>query len=91
MGEIDIIAKDQLELVFVEVRLRNNTRFGSGADSVTADKQRKLARAARYYLLAHNTSEQEPICRFDVLSLRQPHYAKGTRWQVQWITDAFSF
>lgn len=75
----------------MEVRLRNNEHFGSGADSVTAAKQRKLARAARYYLLTRSSSEQDPICRFDVLSLRQPNYSHGARWQVQWITDAFRF
>ncbi|MFK7912925.1 MAG: YraN family protein [Pseudomonadales bacterium] len=91
LGEIDIVAWDKQELVFVEVRLRNNLQFGSGAESVTAAKQRKLARAARYYLLTQSRANPDPICRFDVLSLRQRHYPYRARWQVQWITDAFSF
>lgn len=90
VGEIDIVARDRNELVFVEVRLRNNTQFGSGAESVTWTKQHKLIQAARYYLLTHRNSGIEPICRFDVISMREPNYAGRARWQVQWIADAFS-
>ena len=74
----------------MEVRLRNNRRFGNGAESITASKRRKLARAARYYLLTQVSEVNEPICRFDVLSLRQPNCNGRALWRVQWITNAFS-
>jgi putative endonuclease len=48
MGEIDIIMLDKSEqtLVFVEVRYRQNTQFGSATDSVNHNKQTKLIRTA---------------------------------------------
>jgi len=67
-GEIDLVMKDQESVVFVEVRFREDTRFGSGADSVTVAKQRKLSRAALYFLYRNPRYSQIP-CRFDVVSV----------------------
>ena len=38
-GEIDLVMLDADNLVFVEVRSRNNENFGSAAESVTRKKQ----------------------------------------------------
>ena len=65
-GEIDLIARDRDMLVFVEVRLRSNAAFGGAAESITAAKRRRLARAAGYYLA---TLGREPPCRFDAILL----------------------
>lgn len=48
-GEIDIIAMDGTELVFVEVKTRRNLNFGLPCESVTAAKIKHLKRAAAYY------------------------------------------
>ena len=40
-GEIDLIMQDGAYLVFVEVRKRTNTRFGSAAESITPQKTTK--------------------------------------------------
>ena len=42
-GELDIVALDGGVLVFVEVRARGSGRFGNPAESVTAQKQRRVA------------------------------------------------
>ncbi|MGI8422627.1 MAG: YraN family protein [Chloroflexota bacterium] len=52
-GEIDLIAQDQTELVFVEVRTRSGSAFGTPEDSVTARKRRKMAECALSYLAEH--------------------------------------
>ena len=53
MGEIDlIVAKDQ-ELVFVEVKTRRSSKFGSGLDAVDFFKQRKLVKTMKLYLRQH--------------------------------------
>ena len=49
-GEVDIIARDQDRLAFVEVRARRGTAFGTPEESVTARKQVRLAAVARSYL-----------------------------------------
>ena len=49
-GEIDIIARDQGRLAFVEVRARRGTAYGTPEESVTRRKQVRLATVARHYL-----------------------------------------
>jgi putative endonuclease len=85
LGELDLIMEHELMLVFVEVRLRNNLSFGSGAESVNHPKQRKLIRAAGFFLMRH-PSYQDWRCRFDVVSVSKRNY----RTHCEWIRDAFS-
>ena len=52
-GEIDLILQKENELVFVEVKARRNSKFGSAAESVDLYKQRKLVRTTKLYLKQH--------------------------------------
>jgi len=79
-GEIDLVAEDGGTLVFAEVRLRRNQRYGGAAESVTAAKQARLVAAARLYLMRRPDAD----CRFDVLLLDS---LEGSR--IQWIRNAF--
>ena len=81
-GEIDLIMQDGKVTVFVEVRLRGNSRFGGGAVSVTTQKQRRLIAAAEHYLAGKRTL---PLCRFDVITLDRLELSN-----IEWIKDAFS-
>lgn len=83
-GEIDLIMQDKDALVFVEVRFRDNDRFGSGAETVTRSKQVKLAKAASYFLLINPAYSQRP-CRFDVISI----HGKQGNTVFDWIKNAF--
>ena len=66
-GEVDVIARHQGFLVFIEVKTRRSTRFGLPADALTGRKQRQLIRIAEDYLLHHDCADMP--CRFDVLSI----------------------
>jgi putative endonuclease len=48
--EIDIVAKKDNRLFFVEVRYRTTNQQGSGIDSVTQAKLKKMQRSAWYYV-----------------------------------------
>jgi putative endonuclease len=83
-GEIDLVLRDGSTLVFAEVRYRGNPSHGSGADSVTPEKQRRITRAAQFYLLKHPAERNRP-CRFDVVSIGT---VKG-KTRLDWIRNAF--
>lgn len=79
-GEIDLLMQDGSVLVFVEVRSRNDTRFGGALASVGHRKRERLIRTARFFL--HTTWQGGlPRCRFDVVAF------DGER--CCWIRDAF--
>ena len=66
-GEIDIIARDGGTLVFVEVKARSSSEYGSPAEAVTPRKQRKIVLMASDYLA--RSGHAPPPCRFDVVSV----------------------
>jgi putative endonuclease len=67
LGEVDLIALDRRTVVFVEVKTRRSTRFGSPVDDVDLRKQRQIARAAECYLDAHRLHDR--AVRFDVVAV----------------------
>lgn len=64
-GEIDLIAKKDGYLVFVEVKYRADERFGVPEEAVDYRKQKKIIGAARCYMYQHRLPVDTP-CRFDV-------------------------
>lgn len=67
LGEIDIIAKKNGVIVFIEVKTRRNTHFGLPAEAVGYRKQSKIIKTAWQYLLySHN--QQMPF-RFDIIEV----------------------
>ena len=66
-GEIDIIAKIEDELVFIEVKSRSSTRYGYPAEAVNYKKINKISNVARYFMLINNFNDV-PI-RFDVIEI----------------------
>ncbi|MBQ9266993.1 MAG: YraN family protein [Clostridia bacterium] len=69
IGEIDIIALDVDEIVFIEVKTRSQERFGSPADAVDGRKKRHIYRTAEYYVMM-NELENRKI-RFDVIEVKE--------------------
>ena len=67
LGEIDLIAKHQGFLVFVEVRTRSTEEMGTPAESVTREKRRQILKVAKYYLNRYGI--QDVPCRFDVVGV----------------------
>lgn len=67
-GEIDIIAKDNDYLVFIEVKYRKYTHMGYPSEAVHLQKQKKIIKTALYYCYSHKIPETQ-ACRFDVISI----------------------
>ncbi len=87
-GEIDLIMEDGKTLVFVEVRFRSHTSFGSPEESIDRYKQQKLRRTASHYLQTFKLTDSTP-CRFDIIT-RQPVSAKHSNTAtLNWLKNAF--
>jgi putative endonuclease len=67
-GEIDLVAEEAQDLVFVEVKTRRGSSFGLPEEAVTLRKRRKLAEVASYYLDLHDTPERS--WRIDVVAVQ---------------------
>lgn len=52
-GEIDIIALTQRTVVFIEVKTRTSTTFGSPVESITRHKLKAIASTAYVYRESH--------------------------------------
>src|SRR5258705_13122658 len=78
-GEIDLVMRDRDQIVFVEVRYRNNIAHGGGTLSVGAAKRAKLTRAATVYLQQHPELALQP-CRFDVVGCGGTLAAPAFEW-----------
>ena len=66
VGELDLITWHGQTLVFTEVRARSATQHGTPAETVTQTKQRRVRRAAEWYL-SRSFKQNLPSCRFDVV------------------------
>ena len=79
-GELDLVARDpDGMLVFVEVKARENTRFGDPIEAITPAKVRSILTAARVYCMQHRCFSA-PI-RFDVIVI--------LRGKIRHIPNAF--
>ncbi len=83
VGEIDIIALDGKEVVFVEVKSRKSNDFGEPEAAVDARKQAKLSRVALTYITEHNLDDHN--ARFDVVAVS---FSQGSE-SVRLIRNAF--
>lgn len=53
MGELDLVARKEREIVFIEVKTRGSTAFGDAVGAVDLGKQRKLVHMAKLYMMVH--------------------------------------
>lgn len=67
VGELDLVMRDGATLVFVEVKTRRDRRWGAPHEAVSPGKQRRLTRAARWFV--HQRREGGVSLRFDVVGI----------------------
>ncbi|HQI25016.1 MAG: YraN family protein [Deltaproteobacteria bacterium] len=85
LGEIDIIARDHQEIVFVEVKTRKSHALGYPEQAVGIQKQKKLSQLALWYLQAKKMSDKK--ARFDVVAVTLAVQAN----EINLIKNAFDF
>lgn len=80
--EIDIIAKDNEHLIFVEVKTRTENYWGNPEEFVTKGKQKFLIRAAEAYIEERNYNGES---RFDIIAV----ILKNNSEEIEHIIEAF--
>lgn len=83
-GELDLVLRAGDTLVVAEVRYRRDDSYGSAAETVGRDKQRKLSLATQHFLRSRAELRHLAL-RFDVVAVSG---APG-KLTVEWIPDAF--
>ncbi len=69
IGEIDIIAKDEEDFVFVEVKMREDVdKWGLPAEAVTSHKREKMKDVALLYLQKQGVKKEVGM-RFEVVEV----------------------
>ena len=69
-GEIDIISTSKIDLVFTEVKTRQNINYGFPFESVTESKLKKIKKASQYFLLNENLFQNYKLnLRLDIISI----------------------
>ena len=81
-GELDIIAKKDNIMVFVEVKTRESNTFGEPETFVTRKKQKQLVKTADAYIQLKNIDLES---RFDVISV----ILGKNDFKINHIEDAF--
>ncbi|MBE3559834.1 MAG: YraN family protein [Ktedonobacteraceae bacterium] len=73
-GEVDLVAEDGQDLVFVEVKTRRGQLYGLPEEAVTSRKQQKIIQVALYYLDLHTCTERS--WRVDVVAVQMSSRGK---------------
>ncbi|MCG3207938.1 MAG: hypothetical protein FOGNACKC_01539 [Anaerolineae bacterium] len=74
-GELDIVLQKDETIIFVEVRTRTSTRYGSPEESITPAKQQRLIELAHLYLQENSPPHRH--WRIDVVAIAMRH---GRPW-----------
>lgn len=83
MGEVDLIAEKAEVIAFVEVKSRHTAYFPVSM-VITDGKQRRIIKAAKYYLAVHQISQR--TIRFDVATV----LLSSTPYDITYIPNAFT-
>lgn len=87
MGEIDLIGVRDGVLAFVEVKTRQDGRFGQGREFVDRRKQERMLATARQYLMEHPGDELQP--RFDVAEVLASEGTATRNPEISYLEHAF--
>jgi putative endonuclease len=85
LGELDLVCRDDREVVIVEVRARSGGALCSAIESIDSHKRRRIVQATRHLLMRHAQLQAAAI-RFDVVAFDAIDTPEP---RIQWIRNAF--
>ncbi|HYE22485.1 MAG TPA: YraN family protein [Verrucomicrobiae bacterium] len=87
IGEIDLVAKKERLLVFVEVKLRRSNKYGTAFEAVNFSKQRKLVKIVKLFL-QKNLVYEDFDYRIDVAAVNIDNHQKSVTILTNAIEDS---
>jgi len=85
LGELDIIAKKDNIIVFIEVKTRTSNIYGEPSEAVNYNKQKKIHRLSQQYILHRRLDQDCWIYRFDVIEVK----IRDKKYKINHIQNAF--
>ncbi|MCI8277769.1 MAG: YraN family protein [Clostridia bacterium] len=82
-GEIDIIAKDKEDIVFIEVKTRRNENYGKPVDSVNFIKQKHIKEVSKFFMYLNNIKDFS--IRYDIIEI----YKKENKFLINHLKNLF--
>jgi putative endonuclease len=82
-GEIDLIIRNEGEVIFVEVKTRTNTSYGFGEEGVRIKKMEHMVSSAEFYLAEEESTSKE--WRIDVLAILMDY--SGKVHEMEWFEN----
>ena len=82
-GEIDIVAKEKDEYIFVEVKTRISNKYGKPVDAVNKRKKKHILATSKYYIYKYGLEDK--YIRFDVVEV----YIDGKNKSINHIKNVF--
>lgn len=79
-GEVDLVAREGGDWVFVEVRTRRGNSAGTPEESVTPAKQRRLIQLARLFLQQREL--QDVSWRIDIVAVEVDRSGRPSRVEI---------
>lgn len=80
-GEIDIIAIDKKELVFIEVKTRCSKKYGEARDAINKIKKKHIMKTAKLYVYKYRL--ENSFIRFDVIEV----YVSNEKYKINHIKN----
>ncbi len=83
-GEIDIIAKEKNEYVFIEVKTRTSKNYGRPADAVDFKKKKHIQNASKIYIYKHKLEDK--YIRYDIVEV---YFIDECRYYINHLRNNF--
>lgn len=81
VGEIDIIATERNEMVFVEVKTRCSKMYGEACEAVSENKKKHIKKATEFFISQYGLEGR--YVRFDIMEL----YLKNSKFYINHIKN----
>lgn len=85
LGELDIVAKKQDIIVFIEVKTRTSSVYGMPSEAVNYKKQQTIQKLSQQYILYQKLNKNCFSYRFDVIEVK----LIGKKYKIDHIENAF--